>query len=114
MNQQFEGACLPAAWLSDIHKWAEDEPRIAAIWLFGSRATGKARDDSDLDLAVEVTESARDTALGWWICAGPKSNGPSLPNIPVGIDWQHIDREGDIVVWPSVQQDGILIYEREL
>jgi predicted nucleotidyltransferase len=32
------------------------EPRILAVYLFGSRATGEARPDSDVDLAVLFSE----------------------------------------------------------
>ena len=35
-------------------RWAEADPRIARLWVFGSRANGTAREDSDLDLAVQV------------------------------------------------------------
>lgn len=35
--------------------WARNEPQIRALFVFGSRAEGRATVSSDLDLAVELT-----------------------------------------------------------
>ena len=35
--------------------WARSEPQIRALFVFGSRAKGRATVSSDLDLAVELT-----------------------------------------------------------
>ena len=35
-------------------EWAGATPEIIALYVFGSRARGTARADSDLDLAIEV------------------------------------------------------------
>jgi predicted nucleotidyltransferase len=37
--------------------WAGTTPEIVTLYVFGSRARGTARPDSDLDLAVEVSGS---------------------------------------------------------
>ena len=42
--------------------WAEKHPEILSLFVFGSRARGDARSDSDLDLAFELDES-RETPL---------------------------------------------------
>lgn len=36
--------------------WAEAEPGIAALHVFGSRARGNHRPDSDLDIALEFVD----------------------------------------------------------
>lgn len=44
---------LPQDWLHEIRRMAgETLPPTAEVWLFGSRATGRAHDGSDLDLLV--------------------------------------------------------------
>ena len=45
MNQQL---------LNDLHDWAAHNPRIARLWIFGSRAVGTHREDSGLDVAVDI------------------------------------------------------------
>ncbi|MEH2494562.1 putative nucleotidyltransferase [Bradyrhizobium sp. AZCC 1678] len=37
-----------------LAEWAEARPEIIRLWVIGSRATGRAREDSDLDLTVEL------------------------------------------------------------
>ena len=37
-----------------LESWAEQEPSIARIWLYGSRITARARPDSDIDVAIAL------------------------------------------------------------
>lgn len=43
---------LSQDWLLRLARWAKDQPEISELWVFGSRAWGDAKADSDLDLAV--------------------------------------------------------------
>jgi uncharacterized protein len=43
---------VPAPDLKRLQSWLAAEPEITAAWLFGSRARGDARPDSDVDVAV--------------------------------------------------------------
>ena len=45
---------LSDAQIALIAAWARDAPGVTACYLFGSRAKGTSRPDSDVDLAVEV------------------------------------------------------------
>ena len=38
--------------------WCRSEPLVARAWIFGSRARGKAKDGSDIDIAIELDLSA--------------------------------------------------------
>jgi len=38
--------------VDSLRRALADEPRVTAAWLFGSRARGRARADSDVDVAV--------------------------------------------------------------
>jgi predicted nucleotidyltransferase len=51
MPDEPEGLVEPSV-IQTIISWAENHPSISEIWLFGSRATGTHRPDSDLDLAL--------------------------------------------------------------
>lgn len=45
---------LSETQLRGIRDWAEAQPHILAVRLYGSRAKGTARPDSDIDLALTV------------------------------------------------------------
>ena len=39
-------------WLPALKAWAESNANVLELWLFGSRAKGGARPDSDIDIAL--------------------------------------------------------------
>ena len=45
---------------SVLSEWAAKNPLVARLWVFGSRARGDHRDDSDLDIAIELDLTAAD------------------------------------------------------
>ena len=49
--------------ISNIITLAEQTPDIAILWLYGSRARGTHREDSDYDLAVAFKTFIRDNPL---------------------------------------------------
>src|SRR5271169_2961365 len=62
MDQPFETA--RAATLAALTAWAEADPRIEALWLQGSLATGQADAFSDIDAYLAVTDAAFDEVWG--------------------------------------------------
>jgi predicted nucleotidyltransferase len=52
-------------WLQGLRDWAEQNGSVRQLWLFGSRAKGTSRPDSDLDVAVVLMlPTTHDWALG--------------------------------------------------
>ena len=47
-----------------IIKYFQEKPEVAAAYLYGSYARGDARPDSDIDLAVLVTDKSKYTGFG--------------------------------------------------
>jgi predicted nucleotidyltransferase len=45
-----------------LESWAEQEPSISMIWLYGSRLTGRARPYSDVDVAIALLAQGDDAA----------------------------------------------------
>jgi predicted nucleotidyltransferase len=39
-------------WLHGLRAWASKNDNVREIWLFGSRADGSSRQDSDVDIGV--------------------------------------------------------------
>lgn len=48
--------------ITDVHHclstWAADKPLVDRLWIFGSRARGDHRADSDLDIAIQLDLTA--------------------------------------------------------
>lgn len=45
---------LAAATLAELRRVFDQTPGLEAVWIFGSRATGRERPESDIDLAVDA------------------------------------------------------------
>ena len=41
-------------WISGLRLWAEANGNVRQLWLFGSRARGEARENSDVDIALAL------------------------------------------------------------
>lgn len=63
---------LDRAHIEAIRAWAKTQDRVRAIRLFGSRAKGTNRPDSDIDLAVSVNEDLRYTRATIWMFNAPE------------------------------------------
>jgi predicted nucleotidyltransferase len=72
-----------------LRVWAASHDAVEALWLFGSRARGDARLESDVDLALELTSKSGDTdwAFGTYIsCAVQwKDKLTSITGCPVSM-----------------------------
>ncbi|GGJ04563.1 nucleotidyltransferase domain-containing protein [Neoroseomonas lacus] len=109
------------AILSAEADWARLEPLIRFVWLFGSRARGDHRPDSDIDLAVshdidpEFLRQVRGDvawaqALTWSGCH--KRGVATLASafrVPVHVE---VIGRDDQRVRPAVLRDGLLLYWR--
>ena len=50
--------------ISKIIKYFSNKPEVAAVYLYGSHARGEAKETSDIDLAVLVTDKRKYTGFG--------------------------------------------------
>jgi predicted nucleotidyltransferase len=48
------GTDLPDNWPNGMIGWARGTRAVSELWLFGSRAKGTARPDSDVDIAIAL------------------------------------------------------------
>jgi predicted nucleotidyltransferase len=107
------------AWTEAIRAWAASEPRITRVWVFGSRATGsrtpKESPDPvpDLDVGYTVAPKATDAEESPFTFAMFSEDRWLVrlrAAIPVKVDLQFADPD-DVVVWPAIEREGVLIYE---
>lgn len=76
------------------------------IWLFGSRARGDARENSDYDLAFELEPS---TQARWsQFCAQVEENPPSLHHF----DLVNYSQAGDDLK-KQISIEGIILYDKK-
>jgi predicted nucleotidyltransferase len=55
-------------WLHGLWAWASANGNVQELWLFGSRADGHARPDSDVDIAIALMPAA--FAYGNYVALG--------------------------------------------
>ncbi|SDT24961.1 nucleotidyltransferase domain-containing protein [Pseudomonas chlororaphis] len=97
-----------------VSAWAEKHKSISRVWLFGSRVRGDHRDDSDIDIAVEVIALNQDVdCYSVWREEKPKllsSISSQLP-MPVHLEWC-----GGQVETPTIErgllQSSLIVFER--
>ena len=97
-----------------IAQWAAENPEVRRVWVFGSRAKGTHRPDSDIDIAVEL-EPVGDSeeTLTRWIAQSDLWESQLQSRVVAKIDLEWFDPDGST---PTVQAGlnvaKVLIYER--
>jgi predicted nucleotidyltransferase len=64
---------LREEWLPALCAWVQANNSVRELWLFGSRATGRSRPDSDVDLAIALMPPSiggHDAAFANYIALG--------------------------------------------
>ncbi|MEO1307516.1 MAG: nucleotidyltransferase domain-containing protein [Pseudomonadota bacterium] len=93
-----------------IREWAARQPVIRRVWLYGSRARGDNRPDSDIVLAIEVNGETEGSRLATWMA------GRHTWRLDIELsheahlefyDPEHGDSER---VGPGIRCDGRLLY----
>lgn len=97
--------------LRTIAEWAAGRPEIDEVWLFGSRAKGTSRPDSDFDVGFVLApplEDGTDWALGNFLPLGggwkadlvSRLGRPvSLEPIGSGADLEEVSGSRCVLIW---------------
>jgi len=100
-------------WLRGLRSWAEANQSVRELWLFGSRARGDAREDSDVDLALALMppDGKRDWALGnYFALEGEwKQELQAIVGRAVSIEPLVPGEDSDM----RVRQEGALLWPRD-
>lgn len=95
---------ISASTTRALQQLFERTPKLDRVWLFGSRATGAARHNSDIDLAFEAaTMSAADAAA----LANALEDLPTLYRIDA-VRLQDIEQA---VFRAEIERDRVLFWE---
>jgi len=72
-------------WLVALRAWASGNNCIRGMWLFGSRARGVARPDSDIDIALDLMPPSGKT--NWALAAYVESFKVWKADLQAAVDW---------------------------
>jgi predicted nucleotidyltransferase len=89
--------------------WAASIPNVKAAYLFGSRAKGTSRVDSDLDVAIAL--EGDDEGFADWICDAEELRNALGALLPMPLDLRMM-HSGDTTVMPAVQEHGLQVFKR--
>ncbi|KTE06359.1 hypothetical protein ATE71_16750 [Sphingopyxis sp. H115] len=96
-------------------QWAQKHHEIVRVYLYGSRARGDDRADSDIDLATVMDAPDTDKAYSMW--SGFKSHFDEAPDLhlssAVHLEWYE-KNAGLEKVGNGVEKDGVLLFERQI
>jgi len=99
-----------------IVEWAKSEPLIIKVWIYGSRTNDSYQQDSDLDIAIEITQLPHDSnVLSTWINEADRFRERlekiflTFSNIKL-----HLELLNDecVIVSGGVRKSGFLIYQK--
>ena len=115
MNFHFE---TRPEWIEALRTWGGRDPRVAAIWIFGSRAKGVRTPKEapapipDLDVGYTLTGHDAGERLAYAMFEGGRANEQLQAVISAPLDLQYADPATDARVWPAILDHGVLIYRR--
>jgi predicted nucleotidyltransferase len=103
---------LSDTWSRELCEWAQKTAAVKELWLFGSRARGEARAESDVDLALVLMPSARkhDWASGDYVALHSE-----WKNALEAIVGRHVSLEAITPDTPgdrTVRETGIRLWSR--
>jgi predicted nucleotidyltransferase len=90
-----------------IVAWARRHREIQEVWLYGSRARGDNRPDSDIDLAIVMDFAGY---IFWH--ASFKAKPDLQLSHTVDLQWHHPNATDLEIVGPGVRRDVILLFRR--
>jgi predicted nucleotidyltransferase len=105
---------LSDAWVQKLRVWAAQKSEIREVWIFGSRAHGDHRADSDIDIAVGIVGD-KERRFNIWYWTFPEWKEELQKLLPIKADLRLLDAEipEDDKVIPAVRSEGIDVFRRE-
>jgi predicted nucleotidyltransferase len=90
-------------------KWAEGNPRVRRVWVYGADAQRNERRDTDLDLAIELAPAVDgDESIALWIANAEKWQDELEASTGTHVDLEWFDPDTDAPMGASAR----LAYER--
>jgi predicted nucleotidyltransferase len=94
-----------------IARWAATKPIIRRVFIFGSRARDDFREDSDLDVAIEI-DGVNGNALATWMFDTKPWHAEISALVPFEIDLEFFDEDETPIIKTAIERSSVLIYVR--
>lgn len=102
---------LPAT-IETVRKWAKGAC-VTRVWLFGSRAQGTHRPDSDLDIALAIPDLVDgETAATVFHFEGPRWSAELSSLTGCDVHLQHLTEDADAGPWVAEARACIMVYKK--
>jgi predicted nucleotidyltransferase len=97
-----------------VAHWAASEPVILRAWIFGSRVRGTSRDDSDVDIAIEVSTLPGDSSpFVTFIHEKKRLRGAIQACLKLEVDLQWYGGQVETpTIYAGLQQSSVLAYSK--
>lgn len=96
-----------------ISIWAQNETLVRKAYIFGSRARDDYREDSDIDVAVEINKLPGDeNSLATWVFESEKLQKDLSELLPYKLQLEYLDDSKTPHVLAGIKQSNILVYEK--
>lgn len=97
-----------------VADWAQSEPLVRKAYLFGSRVRGTHRQDSDLDVAVEIDALPGDSCpFTTWTAEAQRLKASIAGLVPVVIDLEWYGGEEETPhVHHALQRSSVVVYDQ--
>lgn len=101
--------------IASLKTWADRHPEITRVIVYGSRARGDHRPDSDLDIAIEIEKTGWDESpFTIWMTSAEAWRRELAPLLPWTLDLQWHDRDGETeTVSSKIQRGHFIAHERD-
>ena len=100
--------------LDAIAAWAGKHEEVRRVWVVGSRASGAAGRDDDLDLALEIAPAAEGSdTIAEWMAHDEQWRAELQASVRPRVDLQWVDADiGNGAVRAAADEGKVLAYER--